>query len=110
MRKDRKDDGAEARIVFLGHLQRRKGVHDLIDALAREEVVGLRWRAILAGGGADQAEFEAQAVQAGLKESDRISRLVDGTADPGAARECRHTGLAVLCRRDGDVRAGRHGF
>jgi glycosyltransferase involved in cell wall biosynthesis len=70
VRKDRKADGAEARIVFLGQLQRRKGVHDLIDALAREEVVGLRWRTILAGGGADQAEFEAQAVQAGLK--DRI--------------------------------------
>jgi glycosyltransferase involved in cell wall biosynthesis len=61
---------AEAHILFLGELQPRKGVHDLIDALARPEVTGLRWTATLAGGGADQARYEEQAVQHGLQ--DRI--------------------------------------
>jgi glycosyltransferase involved in cell wall biosynthesis len=58
-------------ILFLGQLQRRKGVHDLIDALARPEVSELRWRATVAGGGPEQAGFEAQAVERGVR--DRIT-------------------------------------
>ncbi|HVJ54432.1 MAG TPA: glycosyltransferase [Aliidongia sp.] len=70
VRDDAKAVGAEPHILFLGLLERRKGVHDLIDALARPEVAGLRWRATLAGGGNNQAGFETQAEQAGLR--DRI--------------------------------------
>jgi hypothetical protein len=40
--RDNKEE-AEPHILFLGQLQRRKGVHDLIDALSQREVVGLRW-------------------------------------------------------------------
>jgi glycosyltransferase involved in cell wall biosynthesis len=61
---------AEPHILFLGELQPRKGVHDLIDALSRPEIVGLRWKATLAGGGADQARYEEQALRGGVK--DRI--------------------------------------
>ena len=57
---------AETRIIFLGRLLRRKGVHDLIDALAREELRGLSWHATIAGGGPDQRVFEEQAAQAGI--------------------------------------------
>jgi glycosyltransferase involved in cell wall biosynthesis len=53
-------------ILFLGHLHRRKGVQDLIEALSRSEIAGLPWRATLAGGGPEQAEFVEQAEQLGI--------------------------------------------
>jgi glycosyltransferase involved in cell wall biosynthesis len=67
VRQTRKAEGEPPHILFLGHLQRRKGVHDLIDALARPELAGLPWRATLAGGSPDQAEFEAQAERVGMQ-------------------------------------------
>jgi glycosyltransferase involved in cell wall biosynthesis len=69
-RDDAREEEKEPHILFLGQLQRRKGVHDLIEALSRREVLGLRWSATLAGGGPDQADFEAQAVRLGVR--DRI--------------------------------------
>src|SRR5262249_9777687 len=71
---------ARARIVFLGHLQRRKGVHDLIDALARDELRGLSWCATLAGGGPDQRGFEQQAAQAGIGDRVTIAGWLDHNA------------------------------
>jgi glycosyltransferase involved in cell wall biosynthesis len=61
------EEEAEPHILFLGQLQRRKGVHDLIAALGQREVADLRWAATLAGGGPDQAGFEKQAAQGGLR-------------------------------------------
>ena len=68
-RQDRIDDNnrTEPKIIFLGQLQRRKGVGDLIDALSQPEVAALRWSATFAGGGPDQASYEEQAARLGLK-------------------------------------------
>lgn len=66
MPKNNQDKRRWPHILFLGQLQRRKGVHDLIEALARHEVAGLPWTATIAGGGADQPGFEEQAVRLGV--------------------------------------------
>lgn len=59
------------KILFLGRLQPRKGVHDLITALAHERVRDLAWDAVLAGGGPDQKTYEKLTIDLGL--TDRIS-------------------------------------
>jgi glycosyltransferase involved in cell wall biosynthesis len=58
--------GDEVRILFLGCLSRRKGVHDLLNALAAKDVVDLPWRAMLAGGGKELPIFRQQAGELGL--------------------------------------------
>jgi glycosyltransferase involved in cell wall biosynthesis len=72
----------EVHVVFLGRLIRRKGVHDLIDALACDELRALSWRATLAGGGSDQRGFEEQAARAGI--SQRVG--FPGWLDQGATK------------------------
>lgn len=66
-----RDESAPPQILFLGQLQRRKGLHDLIDALARPEVASLSWIATFAGGGPDQLSFEQQVARMGIR--DRIN-------------------------------------
>lgn len=53
-------------ILFLGNPSRRKGVHDLIAALAEQPLRNMEWRATIAGGGDEIATFRAQADAAGL--------------------------------------------
>jgi len=62
--------GDRPHILFLGSLSRRKGVHDLIRALATEPLRTLDWRITLAGGGAHEATFKNQVNELGLR--DRI--------------------------------------
>ncbi|WP_198017259.1 glycosyltransferase family 4 protein [Methylocapsa acidiphila] len=70
-------NSAQPRILFLGYLCRRKGVHDLIEALARPQLRALDWRAVLAGGGAEEDKFAAQAAGAGLGQRIEFPGWVD---------------------------------
>jgi glycosyltransferase involved in cell wall biosynthesis len=56
--------------VFLGYLSARKGVPELMEALASPAMAVLPWRAMLAGGGPID-EFKARAAALGL--SDRVA-------------------------------------
>lgn len=58
-------------ILFLGNPSRRKGLHDLIAALAMEPLRSLQWRMSVAGGGNDIGTFRELSRAAGL--SGRIS-------------------------------------
>ena len=53
-------------LVFLGHLSARKGVPELLEALARPEVARHDWRAVLAGGG-EVERFRARGRELGLE-------------------------------------------
>ena len=66
-------DANGVRILFLGNLSRRKGVHDLVDALASARLARLPWRATLAGGGHELETFREQATRTGV--ADKIDFL-----------------------------------
>jgi glycosyltransferase involved in cell wall biosynthesis len=55
-----------AHIVFVGNPSRRKGLHDLIAALAEESLVNLNWRLSVAGGGPEVEDFRAMVRGVGL--------------------------------------------
>lgn len=58
------------RIVFLGRIGARKGVPELLDALARPDVAAQEWQATLAGDG-DIGQFRERAAALGL--GDRVA-------------------------------------
>ena len=106
----------EPRILFLGHLHRRKGVQDLLEALSRPEIARLSWTATLAGGGPEQGKFVEHAELLGIRDRitfpgwlprDSVSALLE-TADilvlPSYAEEMSMSvlegmayGLCVVC-------------
>jgi glycosyltransferase involved in cell wall biosynthesis len=62
--------GSPVHLVFLGYLSARKGVPELLEALASPALAALSWRATLAGGGPVD-EFRARAAALGL--ADRVA-------------------------------------
>ena len=81
-----------AHLVFLGYLSARKGVPELLEALASPALAALPWRATLAGGGPVD-EFRARAAALGL--ADRVA--FPGWIDQSAASAlCAAADILVL--------------
>jgi len=72
--------GAPVEILFLGQLSRRKGVHDLIDALDRPALRDLNWHATIAGGGPQQDHFAADLSRSGIADRVAMPGWVDRAA------------------------------
>ena len=64
------------RLLFLGQLGSRKGVANLLEALAQPEVAALGWEATLAGDG-DVERFHKQAQQLGIADRVRLTGWID---------------------------------
>jgi glycosyltransferase involved in cell wall biosynthesis len=80
------------RILFLGRLSERKGVSDLLEALASPALADLPWRAVLAGDG-PVAQYRAFAEKLGILGSVELPGWLDAdqTADL-----CRASDILVL--------------
>ena len=81
-----------ARLVFLGYLSARKGVPELLEALASPALVALPWRATLAGGGPVDA-FRARAAALGIGERVEFPGWID---QPAASALCAAADILVL--------------
>ena len=68
---------APVEILFLGQLSRRKGVHDLIEALDQPALRGLDWHATIAGGGPQQDGFAADLARTGIADRVEMPGWVD---------------------------------
>ena len=83
------------RIVFLGQLGPRKGVPELLDALAHPAMQTPGWRAVIAGDGPVE-EYRARCDELGL--SDRVS-LPGWLSRPDASDLCLRSDILVLPSR-----------
>jgi glycosyltransferase involved in cell wall biosynthesis len=79
-------------LVFLGRLSTRKGVPELLEALASPSLGALSWRATLAGGGPVD-EFRAQAAALGLGNRVAFPGWIDQSA---ASALCAAADILVL--------------
>jgi len=79
-------------LVFLGYLSTRKGVPELLEALASPALAALPWRATLAGGGPVD-EFRARAAVLGL--ADRVA-FPGWINQPAASALCAAGDILVL--------------
>ena len=79
-------------LVFLGHLSARKGVPELLEALASPALAALPWRATLAGGGPVD-EFRARAAALGLADRVAFPGWID---QPAASALCAAADILVL--------------
>jgi glycosyltransferase involved in cell wall biosynthesis len=79
-------------LVFLGYLSARKGVPELLEALASPALAALSWRATLAGGGPVE-EFRAKAAALGLGDRVAFPGWID---QPAAKTLCAAADILVL--------------
>ena len=79
-------------LVFLGYLSARKGVPELLEALAGPALAALPWRATLAGGGPVD-EFRARAIALGLADRVAFPGWID---QPSASALCAAADILVL--------------
>ena len=79
-------------LVFLGDLSARKGVPELLEALASPALAALPWRATLAGGGPVD-EFRARAAALGLADRVAFPGWID---QPAASALCASADILVL--------------
>jgi glycosyltransferase involved in cell wall biosynthesis len=79
-------------LVFLGYLSARKGVPELLEALASPGLAALPWRATLAGGGPVE-EFRARAAALGLADRVAFPGWID---QPAASALCAAADILVL--------------
>ena len=75
-RRDRAAAGSVRRVLFVGNLSERKGVSDLLQALAHPSLQGASLELTLAGGG-DVAGYEAKARQLGIERLVRFEGWID---------------------------------
>ncbi len=88
--------GERFRLLFLGNLSERKGVPELLAALAHPALAGWHGELVLAGGG-DVGRFEAQAAALGLSAKLRLTGWLDEAA---AAAELAAADALVLPSHD----------
>jgi glycosyltransferase involved in cell wall biosynthesis len=88
----RPDRGKPCHLLFLGHLSARKGVPDLLRALACSTVKHLNWRATLAGGGPID-EFRNLAKDLGILEKLSFPGWLD---EVGVSELCANADVLVL--------------
>jgi glycosyltransferase involved in cell wall biosynthesis len=79
-------------LVFLGYLSVRKGVPELLEALASPALAALSWRATLAGGGPVE-EFRAKAAALGIGNRVAFPGWID---QPAARTLCAEADILVL--------------
>jgi glycosyltransferase involved in cell wall biosynthesis len=79
-------------LVFLGYLSARKGVPELLEALASPVLAALPWRATLAGGG-PKHEFRARAAALGIADRVAFPGWID---QPAASALCAAADVLVL--------------
>jgi glycosyltransferase involved in cell wall biosynthesis len=87
-----RSEGDPCHLLFLGHLSARKGVPDLLRALASPTLKQLKWRATLAGGGPID-EYRSLANELGILENLQFPGWVDETA---VSKLCATSDVLVL--------------
>lgn len=85
-------EGEACHLLFLGHLSARKGVPELLRALASPALASSRWRATLAGGGPIE-QFRQLAADLGIEKRVAFPGWLDQAA---ASAACEDADLLVL--------------